>query len=104
MVLGCRPEGSELKPTGFCQWSAPNRVVYQPGGRGVPAGTSARVEWQTSGASLWERLVCLCCCSLTCLLEVLATALSVSSDDDGGLHLTASLRWGTKKKTKLVCA
>ena len=50
-VLRCRPEGSELKTTGFCQWSAPNRVVYQPGGRGVPAGTSARVEWQTSGAS-----------------------------------------------------
>ena len=86
--------GQELKTTCFCQWSALNRVVYQPGGRGVPAGTSARVECQTGGASpAGETRLALSLFS-DLLAEGAGNGTSVSSDEDGGLHLTASLRWG----------
>ncbi len=91
--------GQELKTTaGFCQWwSAPNRVVYQPGSRGVPAGTPARVECQTGGASpVGETLLAFLLFS-DLLAEGAGNGTSVSSDKDGGLHLTASLRWGKQK-------
>ena len=38
------------------------------------------------------------------LAEGAGNSTSVSSDEDGGLHLTASLRWGKKKNTRSIVA